>query len=291
MDYVITCCSTVDLTAERLAERNVKWVPFHFHLNGKDYPDDFGNSMSLEEFYRREKAGEKPTTSQVNVDEYIAFWTPFLEKGQDIFHAALSSGISGTYNSACIAAGEIREKYPERKILVLDTLCASAGFGLIVEEFADRRDEGMGIDDLFEYGMKLRGSVNHWFFTSDLTSLIRGGRISVAAGTVANILGICPVMTVNEKGGLEVSQKVRTKKRACQEVVNIMERRAQNGKDYNGRCYISYSNCPEDAECVKAGIEERFPALKDKVQLFRIGTTIGSHTGDATVALFFLGEP
>ncbi len=290
MDYVLTCCSTVDLSEERLKERDIKWVPFHFHLKGKDYLDDYGHSMSLSEFYDRERKGEKPTTSQVNVDEYINFWTPYLDQGIDIFHAALSSGISGTYNSACIAAEEVREKYPDRQIFVIDTLCASAGFGLFVEELADRRDKGADFEELKSFAEGLLHTVNHWFFTSDLSSLIRGGRISLAAGTVANILGICPVMTVNNEGKLEVFQKVRTKKRAFSETVGLMEKHAKNGTAYDGRCYISYSDCPDDADSVRKLIEERFPALKGKVELFRIGTTIGAHTGDSTVALFFIGD-
>lgn len=290
MDYVITCCSTVDLSEERLKERDIKWVPFHFHMSGKDYFDDYGRSMPLSEFYERERRGEMPTTSQVNVDEYVAFWTPFLDEGKDIFHPALSSGISGTYNSACVAAEMLREKYPERKVAVIDSLCASAGYGLFVEELADKRDQGMGYEELADYAESLKTTVNHWFFTSDLTFLIKGGRISLAAGTVANILNICPIMTVNSEGKLEVSEKVRTKKKACMRLASLTEEKARGHNAYDGRCYISYSDCEGDARTVKELIEERIPALKDKVELFRIGTTIGSHTGDSTVALFFLGR-
>ncbi len=290
MAYVICCSSTADLSEERLAERNIKWVPFHFHIDGKDYLDDYGHSMDLKEFYRRERAGATPTTSQVNAKEYVNLWRPLLESGLDIFHLTLSSGISGTYNSANIAAEDVRESFPDRRIEVIDSLCASAGYGLYVEEMADKRDEGFDIDELKSYAIKLRPYINHFFFTSDLTSLIRGGRVSPAAGTIANILNICPVLKVNSEGKLVSVSKVRTKKKVYQEMVKIMLRHAQNGKDYGGRCYISYSDCPEDAEAVKNKIEESFDNLKGKVELFRIGTTIGSHTGASTVALFFIGD-
>lgn len=290
MSYILTCCSTVDLTVKRLSDRNIKWVPFHFQLDGRDYLDDYGHSMSLSDFYNAERAGATPTTSQVSVGEYVELWEPLLKDGYDIFHPALSSGISGTYNSANIAASELREAFPDRKIHVMDTLCASAGYGLFMEELADRRDEGMGFEDLVKYAEDLKLNVQHWFFTSDLSCLIRGGRVSPAAGTVANILNICPLFKVNSEGKLVSVSKVRTKKKVYQEIVRVMGEHAESGDDYSGRCYISYSDCKEDAEAVKLKIESTFPNLKDKVELFRIGTTIGSHTGVATVALFYLGD-
>ena len=290
MSYVISCCSTVDLSVERLEERDIKWVPFHFHIDGKDYLDDYGKSMSLAEFYQRERDGATPTTSQVNAKEYLNLWKPILESGNDILHISLSSGISGTYNSANIAAEDAREFYPDRKIEVIDSLCASAGYGLFVEELADKRDSGMEFDALVKFGESLKGKVNHFFFTSDLTSLIRGGRVSPAAGTLANILNICPILKVNSEGKLVPVTKVRTKKKVYQELMKIMAEHADNGKDYSGRCYLSYSDCPDDAKAVVEKIEENFAALKGKVEVFRIGTTIGSHTGVATVALFFMGK-
>ncbi len=289
-DYILTCSSTVDLSEDRLNKRNIKWAPFHFQIDGVDYHDDYGHSMDLKEFYGRERKGAMPTTSQVSVGEYLELWKPILEEGHDIFHVALSSGISGTYNSACIAADDIRSDYPDRKIYVMDSLCASAGFGLFVEELADKRDEGMGFDELAEYGEDLKGRVNHWFFTSDLTFLIRGGRVSTAAGLVANILNICPLFKVNSQGKLVPVSKVRTKKKVYQEIVKVMGVHAENGNEYGGRCYISYSDCEADAKEVRDRIESSFPNLRDKVEIFRIGTTIGSHTGPATVALFFMGD-
>jgi len=291
MAFVLTCSSTVDLSEERLSERNIKWASFHFQIDGQDYLDNYGRSMSLEEFYRREREGATPTTSQVNTEEYVELWKPLMEEGNDILHISLSSGISGTYNSANIAADDMRELFPERRIYVMDSLCASAGDGLFVEELADKRDEGMGFDELIEYGESIKLNVNHWFFASDLTSLIRGGRLSPAVGKVAGLLNICPIFKVNSEGKLVSVSKVRTKKKVYQEIVRVMSQHAENGTDYDGRCYISYSDCPDDANEVKKRIEETFPKLRDGgVELFRIGTTIGAHTGVGTVALFFMGD-
>ena len=291
MGFLLTCSSTVDLSEERLSERNIKWASFHFQIDGQDYLDDYGPSMSLKEFYRREREGAAPTTSQVNTEEYIALWKPLMEDGNDILHVSLSSGISGTYNSANIAADDMRELYPDRRIYVMDSLCASAGYGLFMEELADKRDEGMDFDALIEYGESIKLRVNHWFFASDLTSLIRGGRVSPAVGKVASLLKICPLFKVNSEGKLISASKVRTKKKVFPEIVRVMGQHSENGMDYAGRCYISYSDCPDDANEVKKRIEEAFPNLRDGgVELFRIGTTIGAHTGVATVALFFMGD-
>ncbi len=259
-------------------------------MNGIDYPDDYGASMSLNEFYQKQREGATPTTSQVNAGEYIDFWTPFFKAGKDIIHVTLSSGISGTYNSACVAAAELKEIYPDRKIYVMDSLCASSGYGLLMEELADKRDSGFSFDKLTVYGENLKLNINHWVFTSDLSALIRGGRVSAAAGTVASILNICPIINVNSAGKLVPVSKVRTKKKVYQEIVKIMEDHAEDGLNYKGRCYITHSDCPEDAEAVKKKIEATFSNLNGKVDSFRIGTTIGAHTGVATVALFFIGD-
>ena len=131
-DYVISCCSTADLSKEYFEEIGVHWIPFHYMLDGVSYPDDLGQSISFEDFYHRLDTGSESSTSQVNAEEYIAYFKPFLEEGKDIIHVALSSGISGSYNSAMIAKADLEEEYPERRIYVIDSLCASSGFGLLM---------------------------------------------------------------------------------------------------------------------------------------------------------------
>ena len=289
-NYVISCCSTADLTQEHFDKRDIHYICFHFLLDNVSYPDDLGKSISFEEFYQKMTDGSDTKTSQVNADEFIEYFRPFLEKGQDILHLALSSGISGVYNSACIARDMLSEEFPDRKIYVADSLAASSGYGLLMDAIADKRDEGMDIDALYQWTTEHLLTLNHWFFSTDLTFFIRGGRISKSAGTIGNLLNICPLMNVNSEGKLIVREKIRTKRKVIKEMVAKMEEQARDGLDYDGKCYISHSACYEDAKAVADLIEERFPKLNGKVEINSIGTVIGSHTGPGTVALFFWGK-
>ena len=289
-NYVISCCSTADLTQEHFDKRDIHYICFHFLLDNVSYPDDLGKSISFEEFYQKMTDGSDTKTSQVNADEFIEYFRPFLEKGQDILHLTLSSGISGVYNSACIARDMLSEEFPDRKIYVADSLAASSGYGLLMDAIADKRDEGMDIDELFQWTTEHLLTLNHWFFSTDLTFFIRGGRISKSAGTIGNLLNICPLMNVNSEGKLIVREKIRTKRKVIKEMVAKMEEYARDGLDYDGKCYISHSACYEDTKAVADLIEERFPKLNGKVEINSIGTVIGSHTGPGTVALFFWGK-
>lgn len=227
-DYIISCCSTADLTEEHFNKRDIHYICFHYELDGAAYMDDLGKTMNLDDFYKAMSEGADTKTSQINVDEYEAYFEEFLKEGKDILHLTLSSGISGTINSANIAAETLKEKYPDRKIYVIDSLAASSGYGLLMDKVADLKDEGMGIDELKDW---------------------------VIAATVDKMIN-----------------------------------NAENGLDYDGKCYISMSACRKDAEAVAKLIEEKFPKLNGRVEINNIGTTIGSHTGPGTVALFFWGN-
>ena len=288
--YVITTCSTADRTREQLASRNIHFVCFHFSLGDTEYMDGLGASVPLDEFYHSMTEGEMTKTSQVNTDEYVAFFTSFLEKGQDILHVCLSSGISGTVNSAKVAKEILEDQFPGRKILIIDSLAASAGLGLFVDRLADLRDEGYTIEQLASWAMAHRLECHHWFFTTDLTFFIRGGRVSKTSGFIGSLLGICPLLNVNSEGKLIPRKKIRGKKRVIKEIVDTMEEHAAGGTGYTGKCFISNSACYEDARAVADLIEKRFPNLAGKVEITSIGTTIGSHTGPGTVALFFWGD-
>ncbi len=252
--------------------------------------DDLGESMEFHDFYSRMAAGSMTKTSQINVDEFVNYFEPFLKEGKDIIHLSLSSGISGVVNSAMIAKDDLQEKYPDRKIYVIDSLAASSGYGLLMDILADMRDEGKTIDELKDYVEKNRLYIHHWFFTTDLTYLVRGGRVSKTAGFVGNLLNICPLLNVNDEGKLIPREKIRTTKKVIKEAVGKMKEHALNGADYDGKCYISQSDCMDLADTEVAMIEEAFPKLKGKVEVNYIGTTIGSHTGPGTVALFFVGK-
>lgn len=289
-EYCISCCSTADLTKEYFDKRGIRYVCFHYELGGTDYLDDLGQTMPPAELYRRMLAGEDVKTSQVSIGEYADFFRKIFDEGKDILHLTLSSGISGSYNSACIAAEQVREEYPNRKIYVVDSLAASSGYGLLVDTLADRRDAGESIDELYAWVCENKKKLQHWFFTSDLTFFIRGGRVSKAAGFFGGMLGICPLLNVDYEGHLTAREKVRTKKKVIQRIVQKMKENAEGGLAYSGKCYICQSECMDDAKAVAMLVESRFPNLNGKVEIYPIGATIGSHTGPGTVALFFWGK-
>lgn len=257
--YVISCCSTADLTEEHFSKREISYICFHYKLNDTEYADDLGKSMPFDQFYAAMAAGASTKTSQVNADEFEAYFETFLQDGKDILHVCLSSGISGVLNSAMIAK-------------------------------ADLRDEGKPLEEVYDFAMKNRLKVHHWFFSTDLTFYVRGGRISKASGAIGGLLGICPLLNMDNEGRLIPRFKIRTKKKVIKKIVDQMEENAEGGLSYSGKCYISQSACYDDARAVADLIEERFPNLNGKVEINNIGTTIGSHTGPGTVALFFWGK-
>ena len=289
-DYVLSCCSTADMPLEYFQRRNIPFVCFHFNIDGKEYPDDLGQSMSFEEFYRRIAAGALPTTSQVNVAQFVDFFEPYLAAGKDILHISLSSGLSGTYQSAVMAREQLLQKYPNRKILIVDSLGASSGYGMLVDMAADLREGGKTLEEVHACVEENKLNIHHWFFSTDLTHYRRGGRISAASATVGSLLNICPLMNMDNEGKLIPREKIRGKKRVISEIVQRMEGHAQNGLDYSGKCFISNSACYDDARAVADLIEEKFPRLNGEVMINSVGTVIGSHTGPGTVALFFLGD-
>ena len=289
-EYILSCCSTADLSAEHFLKRKISYICFHYELDGVDYMDDLGKSMPFDKFYTAMANGADTKTSQINVEEFVAYFEPFLKEGKDILHLCLSSGITGVLNSAMIAKDTLEEQYPDRKIYILDSLAASSGYGLLMDKLADLRDEGMSIHELYEWAEANRLRLNHWFFSTDLTFYIKGGRVSKTSGFIGGMLNICPLLNVDYQGRLIPRYKIRTKRKVIQTVVDKMEECIEEGRDYGGKCYISQSACYEDARAVADLIEERFPNLDGRVLINSIGTTIGAHTGPGTVAVFFWGK-
>ncbi len=288
--YQITCCSTADLTQEQFDALQIAYVPFHYYIDGVHYLDDLGKTISFAEFYQKMADGAMTKTAQVNVEEFCNFWRPYLEKGMDIFHVTLSSGLSGTINSANIAKEDMQKEFPDAKIYVVDSLCGSSGYGLFMDALAKEKANGADIDALYAWANDNKMKVNHWFFSTDLTYFVRGGRVSKVSGWFGTILKICPLLNVNTKGALVPREKIRTKEKVIRAIVDRMSQYAKDGENYSGKCYISNAACYEDARKVADLIEARFPHLDGKVVINDIGTTIGSHTGPGTVALFFFGE-
>ena len=290
MAYILSCCSTVDLSKEHLESRDIRYICFHYLLDGVDHLDDLGQSMPFDQFYQAMVDGADTRTAQINAEEYIAHFEPFLQQGLDILHVCLSSGISGTINSARIAKEQLEAKYPDRKVNIVDSLAASSGYGLLMDKLADLRDLGRSLDELTEWVEKNKLRVHHWFFTSDLTFFIKGGRVSKTAGFVGKLLNICPLLNVDYQGKLIPREKIRTKRKVITATVDKMLQYAEDGEGYSEKCYISMSACPEDAQAVAELVEKHFPNMNGKVLINSIGTTIGCHTGPGTVALFFWGS-
>ena len=289
-DYILSGCSAADLTKKHFERINVKYICFHYMMDDVLYPDDLGATMSAEEFYRRMSEGAITKTSQVNIAEYVDYFSAFCEQGKDIVHVTLSSGISGTYNSARSAALIVRERYPARQIHIIDSLGASSGYGLLLDTAAAMRDKGLSARELANWIVENRLKVHHWFFSTDLSSYVRGGRISKTAAFFGGVFEICPLLNMDDAGRLVPRQKIRTKKNVIREIVQRMVENAEGGTDYDGKCFISMSACREDAEEVARLVEEKFPKLNGKVLINNIGGLIGAHTGPGTVALFFWGS-
>lgn len=289
-NYVLSCCSTADLSPQHFADRDIHYICFHFQLDGVDYLDDLGQSVPFDQFYQAMLDGADTRTQQVNASEYESYFASFLEQGLDVLHLTLSSGISGSYNSARLAKESLEAKYPGRRIVILDSLGASSGYGLLMDHLADLRDQGASLDEAAAWAEAHKLELNHWFFSADLTFYIKGGRISKTVGLMGKLLNICPLLNMNNQGRLIPREKIRSKRKVINAIVDRMATYAQNGTNYSGKCYISHSACYEDARAVADLVESRFPHLNGKVEINSVGTTIGSHTGPGTVALFFWGK-
>lgn len=288
--FILSCESTVDLPYSYVSGRNIPVLFYSYLANGQEYIDDMGRDPeALPHFYEMLKAGTLPSTSQLNTFQYTEFFEELLKRG-DLLHIAFGSGMTGSVKNALEAAEALREKYPERRLIVVDSLCSSSGYGLLVDCAADLRDEGKSLDEVAQWVLDNRNKVHHQFFSSDMTQFRRTGRVSGAAAMVATVLNICPIMRLNDEGRIIAYDKVRGKKKAVAVTVENMVAHARDGADYAGRCYICNSNCPEDARLLTEAIEEKLPNLRGKIVQCDIGTIIGSHAGKGTVAVFFMGD-
>ena len=288
--FTLSCCSTVDLPYSYMADRDIPVLFYTYVVDGREYVDDMGRDPeALPRFYRFLEEGKLPQTSQINVGTYLSFFEKLLQKG-DLLHIAFTSGQSGSVHNAMLAAKELQEKYPERKLIVIDSLCSSSGYGMLVDTVADLRDEGKSIEEAAQWVRENRNTVHHQFFSSNMTQFRRTGRVSGAAAMVATIMSICPIMRLDSAGAIKAYGKVRGKKKAVETTIEAMAKHAQGGENYDKRCYVCHSQCPEDAQMLIDGLEARFPRLKGKIRLCDIGTIIGSHSGPGTVAVFFYGD-
>ena len=286
--FILSCGSTVDLPYAYVQSRNIPVIFYSYFIGEEERVDDMlRDPQALPNFYETIKT-QMPRTSQVNTYKYVEFFDELLKKG-DVLHIAFGSGMSSSVQNAMNAAEQLREKYPERKITVIDSLGSSSGYGLLVDSAADLRDAGKTLEEVAQWVLENRNKVHHQFFSTDLKYFRRGGRVSGAAATIGTVLGICPLMYLNDEGRIIAYDKIRGKQNAMRRTIDMMEKHAEGGREYSGKCFLCHSNCLADAEATKAAIMERFPKVPD-VRICDIGTIIGSHTGPVTVAIFFFGD-
>ena len=288
--FILSCCSTVDLPYDYMDQREIPVLSYTYIVDGVEYMDDMGRDPnSRPKFYQMLAQGKLPQTSQISIGRYMAFFEELLQQG-DVLHLAFTSGQSASVNNAFAAAAELRAHYPNRKLVVIDTLCSSSGYGLLVDTVADMRDNGATLEEAEAWTLANRNKVHHQFFSSNMTQFHRTGRVSGTAAAVATILSICPLMRLDAAGAIKAYDKVRGKKRAVAATLDAVIEHAQGGIDYDQKMWVCHSECPEDAQMMIDALESRFLKQQGRIRLCNIGPVIGSHSGTGTVAVFFFGD-
>ena len=284
-DYVITTDNNSDLPESYFREHGVGCTYLSYAMDGKIYTH--GNFLPEHQFYEAMRNGSLPTTAQANPEITREMMEPYLKEGKDILHIAFSSGLSGTCSSAILAAQELMEEYPERKIVVVDSLAASLGQGLLVYFAQQKKEAGEDMDAVAQWAENNKLHIVHMFTVDDLYHLYRGGRLSKTAAVVGSVLNIKPVLHVDNEGKLVPVGKVRGRKKALLELVKAMEEKTQGYE--TDTVFISHGDCKEDAEFVAEKVRERY-RVKTMI-INHVGAVIGAHSGPGTLALFFVGSP
>ena len=286
-NYCIVTESTADLSVELIERFEITVIPMRFRVGDNDYlnyPDN--RELSPKAFYNMLREGKTSTTSAVNIADFEDCFTPILESGKDILYLAFSSALSSTYNTGCIVAENLKEKYPERKIVVVDTLAAAHGEGLLVCKAAKLRQQGMGIDELAKWVEEHKLNIALWFTVDDLMHLYRGGRVSVVSAHIGTALGIKPLLHADDGGYLKPMNKVRGKKAALEALVKKMdELKCDMTKEM---VMISHGDCLADAEHLAKMVKDKFSP--EEIIIGDVGPVIGSHTGPGVVTLFFFAK-
>ena len=285
-EYVITTDNNSDLPEKYFKDHGVGCMYLSYSMDGKNYTHE--NFLPEHEFYEAMRNGSMPTTAQVNPENAKALLEPYLKEGKDILHIAFSSGLSGTYNSSRIAAEELMEEYPDRKIIVVDSLSASLGQGLLVWLAQQKKELGQTLEDVADWVEKNKLKMVHLFTVDDLNHLYRGGRVSRTTAIVGSMLNIKPVLHVDNEGKLTAIGKVRGRKKALQELVKLMDEKIGSfGADCD-TIFISHGDCEQDAQYVAAKVKEKYN-IKNII-INQVCATIGAHSGPGTMALFFVGD-
>ncbi len=284
-NFVICTDSACDLSPKTLGDMGVRYAELTFRFDGEEA--EYSNySVETKAFYDKMRAGGVARTSAPSTEKFTQIFTEILDTGADVLHIAFSSGLSATYNSARIAANALHEKYPERKIEVIDTLCASAGEGLILYLAVEKKKEGASFDEIVSFLKETAPNVCHWFTVDDLVYLKRGGRVSPLVAFVGNIMGIKPVLHVDDEGHLINVAKARGRKNA---IIALADEYAKLAKDPSGgTVFISQADCMADAEFLSKYLNEKHGVTVKSIS--DIGPVVGAHSGPGTLALFFIGS-
>lgn len=284
-EYVIYTDSACDISADMYAEWDVPYKKLTFRFDGSDTEYNDGD-IDAKQFYDKMRDGAVAKTAAVNTESFVAGFEEYLAEGKDVLYFGLSSGLSTTYNSARLAAEQLSEKYPDRKIITVDSRTASTGTGLLLYLAIQKKKEGATIDELADYVTKTAAKLCHWFTVDDLVYLKRGGRVSAAAAFFGNALGIKPVLHVDDDGHLIPVAKVRGRKTSLKAIADKYTELAEDPE--NGTVFICNGDCPEDVEYLSGLIRERHGV--DVKYVAYTGTVIGAHSGPGTMALFFIGK-
>ncbi|HIT89376.1 MAG TPA: DegV family protein [Candidatus Merdenecus merdavium] len=285
-EFVITTDNMADLPQSFIDEKGLGVMSLTYMIDGETY--DMNHELPVHEFYEKMRKGSMPTTSQVNPESAREEFLKYIQEGKDILHIAFSSGLSGSYQSAKIAADELLEEYPESKIAVVDSLAASLGEGLLVQKAVVMKEQGKSFHEIHTWLEEHKLNACHNFTVDDLFHLFRGGRVSRTTAILGTMINIKPIMHVDNEGKLIPIGKVRGRKRSLLTLVDNMEKQMGSYRDKNDIILISHGDCLEDAYFVRDEITKRFGFTEFIIN--HVGPTIGAHSGPGTLALFFLGE-
>lgn len=286
-EFVIVTDTTTDLPRDYVEKHHLYMMSLPYTLEGTSYT--WEKPMPVKDFYDKMHAGSLPTTSQANPEEAALLYESILKDNDvDILHIAFSSGLSGSFNSCRIASADVCEKYPDHRIVVVDSLAATLGQGLLVYKAVQLKEAGKSLDEVAAWVEENKYHLVHNFTVDDLFHLHRGGRLSKTAAIVGTMINLKPVLHVDDEGHLVMLSKVRGRKKSLIGLVDCMEKQLGDWKDKNDIIFISHGDCPEDAQFVADLIKERFGY--ENFMIDYIGATIGAHSGPGTVALFYLGD-
>ncbi len=286
-DYIIVTDTTTDMGAEYYKENNIPYVALHYIMDDKEYIQYGEDGIDIKTFYDKIRNGSMPKTSQASYEDLFNIFEEIVSKGQDIFYLSFSSALSGSYHTSTIVAGDIMDKYPERRVKCIDSAAACGGEGLLLDMCVRKYNDGYSLDKLVSYAEETKNKIAHFVVADDLNHLHRGGRVSKVSAVVGGMLGIKPLIHVNDEGKLIPYGKMRGRKAAIESIGNQMKKKYIPGA--NEEIFINHADCLEDAEYLGNYVKKLMPDVK-RVRYGDIGAVIGSHTGAGTLAIFFVAD-